>query len=160
MVGDAFPCRIASVGEMPSGGVCFRLPNIFRRGDAFLPEVAFSLTTYYLGAFRAPAGFVQILWRYHPPRGTFVNSDKSTQKRRNPYGFDPLWVCRACSGSAFGYTFTGRSVCAKGKSCIGTWVADCRALAHCFFVAQDLRRVGDCSTFAFQSICDWKATVL
>ena len=50
-----------------------------------------SLTTYVRGAFRAPLpDFFVFFWGYHPLRVTFVNSDKSNQKRRKPYGLDPL----------------------------------------------------------------------
>ena len=95
--------------------VCFRLPNIFRRGDSspgrnffayHILSGAFrapwgnasggevlSLITYYLGAFRAPCRAYLYFLVIPSPRGTFVNSDKSTQKRRKPYGLDPL----ACS---------------------------------------------------------------
>ena len=120
--GAGFAYHVSSLVEYVSDGARFAYhvssPVEYASGGAGV-----SLTMYLPGAFRAPCRIFSYFSGIPSSRVTFVYSDKSNQKRRNPYGLDPLWVRRVRSGSAYGFTFTNRPDFQNGKSFICTWVS-------------------------------------
>ena len=143
------------VERMLPAGVFFRLPRIIRRkyashtGDLFrLPYMCgglsappgempsagkfFSFTIYVVGAFRAPCRIYSNSLTILSSRGTFVNSDKSTQKRRKPYGLDPLCVFVQVPPAA-SHSRTGQTVQMRRLS-LEPGSAACRTFVGCVFL--------------------------
>ena len=135
-------------GSLPAGIFVYRIPSVedilAHAGRIFayrissvedifpMPGVFFRLLHLVWGAFRAPCRICPNSLGIPSPRGTFVNSDKSTQKRRNPYGLDPLCVPVQVPPTA-SYSQAGRYV-QRGRPSLELWSADCRALVGCIFL--------------------------